>query len=86
MDTKKIILSFVIVAFAGAVAFGQESEIRVYPNPASEYVQVQLSSEFTEAIIEVNSMIGNKVRLNVEELGFGKYWVPLDIIQNLEPI
>ena len=55
----------------------QQPEVSIYPNPAIEYVIVELDDSFTNAKFELNSMIGNKITIQPEELGYGKYRISL---------
>ena len=45
----------------------------MYPNPAVEYIIVEFDSSLKNATFELNSMIGNKITIKPEELGYGKY-------------
>ncbi|WP_420577296.1 T9SS type A sorting domain-containing protein [Ekhidna sp.] len=82
MRNKLIILTFALV-FSGVTLaqggsdFSQESKISIYPNPAVEHIFVQLDSEFSNAEFELNSMIGNKLQIKPEEVGLGKYKIPV---------
>ncbi|MEP5612521.1 MAG: T9SS type A sorting domain-containing protein [Cyclobacteriaceae bacterium] len=79
MRNKLIILSFAISLSFTALAqstgddLSQEAKISVYPNPAVEYIVVEFDSSLKNATFELNSMIGNKMTIQPEELGFGKY-------------
>ena len=85
MRNKLIILSFTLLAGFGAFSqdggngFGdeQENQISVYPNPAVEFIMVQLDSDLRNAKFELNSMIGNKLQIQTEEVGPGKYKIPV---------
>ena len=87
--TKLIILTF-ILAFAGLnQGFAQdiglesrlnntsltvENKIEVYPNPAVEFLIVQISnSEMKNVEFEMYSLIGNKVVIKPEQIGTDKY-------------
>jgi len=57
----------------------QENKIDIYPNPAVEYLIVQISSSDLEnAEFEMHSIIGNKMNIDVRELGNGKYRIPVE--------
>ncbi|MEP1094475.1 MAG: T9SS type A sorting domain-containing protein [Cyclobacteriaceae bacterium] len=79
MRNKLIILSFAIALSFTALGqdtgndLSQEAKISVYPNPAVEYIVVEFDSSLKDATFELNSMIGNKMTIQPEELGFGKY-------------
>lgn len=83
MRNKLIILSFTIACSFSTLAqvsggsLGQEAQISVYPNPAVEYIVVEVDNSLTSATFELNSMIGNKMVIKPEELGYGKYRIPL---------
>jgi len=83
MRNKLIILSFAcLLAFSASsqsrnLGENQETEISIYPNPAVEYIVVQIEGEMKNAEFELNSMIGNKLRIEPEEVGEGKYKIPV---------
>jgi len=85
MRNKLIILSFALITGYGGFSqdfgssFGeqQESQISVYPNPAVEFIIVQLDDDLKNAKFELNSMIGNKLLIEPEEVGYGKYKIPV---------
>ena len=76
-----------ILTLATFIAFGsfsqsisggdQQPAISVYPNPAVEYLMVQVDSDLKNAKFELNSMIGNKLVIQPEEMGNGKYRIPV---------
>lgn len=87
--TKLIILTF-LLAFAGFnEGFTQDigletrltnpslsikNKIEVYPNPAVEFLIVQISnSEMDNVEFEMYSLIGNKVVIKPEQVGSNKY-------------
>ena len=56
----------------------QENIIDVYPNPAVEYIQVQITNSTLENIeFELHSIIGNMMSIEVIDLGQGKYRIPV---------
>lgn len=87
--TKLIILTFVLVlatlSYGVAQDIGLESrlsnssltvknKIEVYPNPAVEFLIVQISnSEMENVEFEMYSLIGNKVIIKPEQIGTDKY-------------
>lgn len=86
MRNKLIILTFTcLAAFASFSQNGgnrslgddQKTQIRVYPNPAVEFIMVQVEGDIKEAKFELNSMIGNKLQIQPEEMGNGKYKIPV---------
>ncbi len=55
-----------------------ENKIEVYPNPAVEYIIVELSNSTLEKVeFEMHSIIGNSVIISSETLGNGKYRIPV---------
>jgi len=57
----------------------QENKIQIYPNPAVEHLTVQISnSDFENVQFELHSIIGNKMTVRVQDLGSGKYKIPVD--------
>lgn len=82
MRNKLIILSFALIFSGAALAQNgssesQEAQISIYPNPAVEFIMVQLDNDFSNAEFELNSMIGNKLQIKPEEMGSGKYKIPV---------
>lgn len=81
MRNKLFILSFACLlgfsAFSQEGLNDQEPKISIYPNPAVEFLMVQLDEEFSNAEFELNSMIGNKIQIKPEEVGAGKYKIPV---------
>lgn len=83
MSNKLIILSF--ACLLGLNGFSQnlndelyqQLEISIYPNPAVEYLMVQINGEVKNATFELNSMIGNHLTIQPEEIGYGKYRIPV---------
>ncbi len=80
MRNKLIILSFALAAsFSGFAQISSgddifgESKISIYPNPAVEYIVVELDQSLQGATVELSSMLGNKIFIEPEELGIGKY-------------
>ncbi|MEL6562464.1 MAG: T9SS type A sorting domain-containing protein [Bacteroidota bacterium] len=87
--TKLIILTFVLVlatlSYGVAQDIGLESrlsnssltvknKIEVYPNPAVEFLIVQISnSEMENVEFEMYSLIGNKIVIKPEQIGTDKY-------------
>ncbi len=63
-------------AFAG---ISQENKIDIYPNPAVEFLVVQVSNSTLENIeFELHSIIGNQMSINIQDLGQGKFRIPVD--------
>lgn len=83
MRNKLSILSFTIaLSFAGLAQesvneLTQEGKISIYPNPAVEYVVIEFDQSLKNVKFELNSMIGNKMFIEPEDLGYGKYRIPL---------
>ena len=82
MRNKLFIISFAallsISAFSqDGVNDDQKTKISIYPNPAVEHLVVQIDGEIKNAKFELNSMIGNKLVIKPEEMGAGKYKIPV---------
>ena len=83
MRNKLIIWSFAsLLAFgsfsqSSGESFDQEPSISVYPNPAVEFLMVQVDADLKNAKFELNSMIGNRLLIQPEEMGNGKYKIPV---------
>ena len=68
-----LFLSFSVLAQKG-FGYDQDTKISVYPNPAIEYLMIQIDSDkLSAAEFELNSMIGNRLTIKPEEMGYGKY-------------
>jgi len=86
MRNKLIILSFALITCYMSYSqsfntsnFGNEQELQisVYPNPAQDFIMVQLDDDLRNVKFELNSMIGNKLLIQPEEVGYGKYKIPV---------
>lgn len=83
MRNKLTILSFALIlslsAFAQEVGneIPQQPKISIYPNPAVEHITIELDDSFKNAKFELNSMIGNKIVIKPEELGYRKYRISI---------
>ncbi|WP_370089215.1 T9SS type A sorting domain-containing protein [Ekhidna sp.] len=78
MRNKLIILTFALALCGVSLAQGvtdrsQEAQISIYPNPAVEFIMIQVDGNFSNAEFEMTSMIGNKLQIKPEEMGAGKY-------------
>lgn len=78
MHNKLIILTFAALMSFSSFAQGsadaqQEVKISIYPNPAVEFIVIQIDGEMSKAEFELNSMIGNKLQIRPEEIGMGKF-------------
>ena len=65
-------LSGITFAQRGSDAL-QDTKVSIYPNPAVEFITVQIDGNFSNAEFELTSMIGNKVYIKPEEIGMDKY-------------
>lgn len=55
-----------------------ENKIEVYPNPAVEYIIVEVTNSTLEKVeFEMHSIIGNSIEIHSETLGNGKYRIPV---------
>lgn len=93
MYTKLLTISFTLL-FA-TVAYGQEvgnpqdknpfeqgqqiNKIDIYPNPAVEYLIVQVSNSRMQKVeFEMHSIIGNLMTVQVQDMGDGRYRIPVE--------
>lgn len=54
------------------------NKIEVYPNPAVEYLVIEISNSTLENTeIELRSIIGNEVKVQAEDLGTGRFRIPV---------
>ncbi len=54
------------------------NQIELFPNPAVEFVIVDIKdSNLKNVKIELRSMIGNKLRIEVERIGPNRYRIPM---------
>ena len=94
MHNKLIILAFALVlagtvnaqeseAVTGQPIFSdevlQENVIEIYPNPAVRFLIVNVkNSTLKNTEFEMHSIIGNSMTINVQDLGQGKFRVPVE--------
>jgi len=55
----------------------QEAKVSLYPNPVVDVLMVQIEGDLSQTTFELNSMIGNKVVIRPEEVGIGRYKIPV---------
>ncbi len=83
MRNKLIISTFAIIFSLSAIAqtsngdLTQDTQISVYPNPAVDFLVIELTSSVAQPQFELLSMIGNKIVIEPEDMGFGKYRISL---------
>lgn len=54
------------------------NKIEIYPNPAVDYLVVQVNnSTLVDTEFEMHSIIGTELKIEVEELGNGRFRVPV---------
>lgn len=54
------------------------NKIELYPNPAVDYLVVRISnSTLTNTQFELRSIIGNEIAIKPEEMGNGRYRIPV---------
>ena len=51
----------------------QNVDVSVYPNPTIENLFIELLDQPSDLTIELTSMIGTKLKVTPEVMGFGKY-------------
>lgn len=79
MNNKLIILAFAsflsIAGFGQSAgrAFDQEPQVAIYPNPAVETLFIEMKDVPSDAVFELTSMIGTKIKIRPESVGFDKY-------------
>lgn len=57
----------------------QENKIDIYPNPAVEYLIVQISNSTLDKMeFEMHSIIGNQMTFKAQDLGEGRFRIPVD--------
>ena len=84
MNNKFLLISFAFFAALRLTAQNptgkneQELDVRFYPNPAVDHIIVHTDRSFVNPLFELNSIIGNKIVLNLENLGNGEYRIPLE--------
>lgn len=90
------ILTVLIIAFAAPKAFSQsdfpafgstsletENRIEIYPNPAVEYINIEIKeSKLTNTRIVLHNIIGNEIEIVPEKINDNKYRVD---VKNLSP-
>ncbi|WP_421875595.1 T9SS type A sorting domain-containing protein [Marinoscillum sp.] len=54
------------------------NRIELYPNPAVDYIVVEINNSTLEnAEFELHSIIGNEIKIKAEDLGNGRYRIPV---------
>ena len=57
----------------------QENKIEIYPNPAVKHLTVEISNSSLENVVfELHSIIGNQMTIRPQDLGNGKFKIPVD--------
>ena len=57
----------------------QENVIEFYPNPATTHLNVDIvHSSLKKVEFKVHSIIGNKMKISVQDMGNGKYKIPVE--------
>ena len=57
----------------------QDNRIDIYPNPAVEYLIVQITNSTLENMtFDMHSIIGKQMTIKAQELGQGKYRIPVE--------
>lgn len=60
----------------------EKIKVEVFPNPTSDYLTIDLSNlELRKPKIEIRSIIGTKMRVNLEKNGIKKYKVDVQAFQ-----
>ena len=82
MRNKLIILTFALSLACVSLAqspnnASEQAKINIYPNPAVEFIVVEVDRSLEKVEFELNSMIGNKIIIEPEEIGIGKYRIPV---------
>ncbi len=55
-----------------------KNRIELYPNPAVNFIVVQLSnSTLKDAEFELHSLIGNEIEVDAEDIGNGRFRIPV---------
>lgn len=61
-----------------AQALDATNKIEIYPNPAVDFIVVEVNnSTLANTEFELHSIIGNEVTISPEELGNGKFRIPV---------
>ena len=57
----------------------QENIIEIYPNPAVRFLTINVqNSTMVNTEFELHSIIGNEMIITIQELGQGKYRIPVE--------
>ena len=57
----------------------EENIIDIYPNPAVRFLIVNIENSTMEnSKFELHSIIGNQMTINIQDLGQGKYRIPVE--------
>ncbi len=67
-------LATIALCICLTAAWGQADPVKVYPNPATDYVNIVIeNSERSNASVSIHSIIGNKMNLEIENISSGIY-------------
>lgn len=59
-------------------ALDANNKIELYPNPAVDYIVVEISnSTLRDTEFELHSIIGNEIKVEAEDVGNGRYRIPV---------
>ena len=57
----------------------QDNKIDIYPNPAVEYLIVQITNSTLDKMeFEMHSIIGNQMTIKAQDLGNGRFRIPVE--------
>ncbi|MFY0592860.1 T9SS type A sorting domain-containing protein [Roseivirga sp.] len=75
-------LSLMVMAFSVSAQSNRTNEkvkVEVFPNPTSDFLNIDLSDlELVKPKIEIRSIIGKKIKVNLEKNGTKKYKIDVE--------
>jgi len=86
--TFAFVLASITVGYGQDINFSEKSlsisssslknKIDIYPNPAVDFLTIELiNSDMENPNFEVFSIIGNKVKIDLNHIGISKYQIPV---------
>lgn len=64
--------------FRESLAFDQKEKVEVYPNPASEFIMVEIKDgDLMNIEFEMHSIIGNTIDIQPEEVASNTFKIPV---------
>ena len=67
-------LATIVLILSLGTAWAQTDPVKVYPNPATDYVNIVVeNTERGNASVSIHSIIGNKMKVDIDNISSGIY-------------